>query len=168
MHKYLGKYIWFLVPAIIVVFFACTTQQPQAEMKQEDIDRVEALDEREYVFVAKQVSPQRGGMWPLTTYYDMVVSADSVNAQLPYFGRAFTAPLDPWDGGISFISTDFAYQEKRNNKGRWTIEIEPRDEQDIRRLILTVFTNGDATLRVSSLNREMITFNGHVEPRIRN
>lgn len=164
MHNRSYTYIWFSVLAITLVFYACTAQQSQAEMQQEDLDRIEALDQREYIFIAKQVSPQRGGMWPLTTYYDMVVSADSVNVQLPYFGRAFTAPLDPREGGISFISTDFAYQEKQNSKGKRTIEIEPRDYQDIRRLILTVFSNGDATLRVSSLNREMITFNGLVEP----
>jgi hypothetical protein len=93
------------------------------------------------------------------------VLGDSIVSFLPYFGRAYSAPLDPTKGGIQFTSTDFEYDQTARNKGGWIINIKPRDVQDVRQLTLTVTQSGSASLQVISTNRQGISFNGRIEPK---
>ena len=90
---------------------------------------------------------------------------DTLISQLPYFGRAYSAPMDMKGGGIEFTSTDFAYTLEAKKKGRWSISIEPKDEKDVRQMILSVSENGYASLQVLSNNRDPINFNGIVVER---
>ncbi|MBC7828583.1 MAG: DUF4251 domain-containing protein [Chitinophagaceae bacterium] len=120
------------------------------------------IDAQRYVFKAQSVHPSRGRVVQLTSEYDLSVSGDTVRSYLPYFGRAYSAPLDGRGGGIDFLSRDFEYNQKERKKGGWDISIKPRDINDVRELFLTVFDNGTASLRVSSSNREPISFNGYL------
>jgi len=123
----------------------------------------QAIETKNFIFRASSATPQRGSIRQLTTEYELVVRVDTVNSFLPYFGRAFTAPFNPSDGGIKFTSTYFVYTANEKKKGRWEIEINPKDVSDVTTLYLTVFDNGRASLRVSSINRTAISFNGFVE-----
>jgi hypothetical protein len=68
------------------------------------------------VFVAQNVYPATGRNINLTTTYVIRLAADTVIADLPYFGRAYVAPMNPSDGGIHFTSTKFSYTTKEK---RW-------------------------------------------------
>jgi hypothetical protein len=120
-----------------------------------------AVETQNYVFKAQQAIPSAGRTRQLNTDYDLRVSKDSVASWLPYFGRAYQAPLDPTKGGIQFTSTDFDYSTSPRNDG-WEITIKPKDTRDVQELFLTVFKNGSATLRVSSISRQPISFGGVV------
>ncbi|MGN6616380.1 MAG: DUF4251 domain-containing protein [Ilyomonas sp.] len=122
-----------------------------------------ALQSKNFVFVARTVTPMRGGLKQLTSYYDVKVSNDSLISYLPYFGRAYTAPLDPSKAGLHFTSTNFSYDINERRKGGWNIMIKPNDNTDVRELTLTVFKNGNASLQVLSNNREAISFNGTIK-----
>jgi hypothetical protein len=118
------------------------------------------IESKNYVFTAQSVSPTTGAFRQLTSLYDLEVSQDSVQAFLPYFGRAYSPPIDPNDGAIKFTSTDFTYQTIDRKRGGWDIIIKPKDVKFGQELMLTVFENGSASLRVTSNNRQPITFNG--------
>src|SRR5205823_2822913 len=81
-------------------------------------NRVESKD---FVFEAQSVSPMGGGMRQLTSSYDLIVSKDTIISNLPYFGRAYTAPVNPSEGGINFTSTNFEYTVKGKRKGGWDV-----------------------------------------------
>jgi hypothetical protein len=121
------------------------------------------IESKNFVFKAETVTPSRGRFRQLTSEYDLVVAGDTVTAFLPYFGRAFSAPINPTDGGIKFTSSDFQYVTEKRKKDGWEIVITPKDAQDVQTLYLTVFDNKKASLRVNSLNRESITFNGYIQ-----
>ncbi|GAA4310128.1 DUF4251 domain-containing protein [Compostibacter hankyongensis] len=123
----------------------------------------EMLDARNYVFKAQMVSPSSGRTRHLTSDYDLKVSQDKVEAYLPYFGRAYSAPMDPSKGGIKFSSSQFTYNTSDRKKGGWLIQIEPKDEKEVQQLTLTVSEAGYATLQVISTNRQPISFNGIME-----
>lgn len=123
------------------------------------------LTSQNFVFIAESVLPQRGGLRQLTSRYDLVVAKDSLVSQLPYFGRAFSAPMDPSQAGINFTETDYQYKVTKNRKKGWEVEISPRSVRDVRQMILSVFDNGTASLRVSSVNRQPISFNGFIKQR---
>ncbi len=120
------------------------------------------VESKNFVFKAQSVLPQRGGMRQLTSDYDLKLLGDSVVSFLPFFGRAFVAPMGPDENGIKFTSTDFAYTTKKKKQG-WEISILPKDTRDVRQLFLSVSGNGYARLQVISNNREGISYNGYIE-----
>jgi len=124
-----------------------------------------AVETKNYVFKAESATPQRGGHRQLTTEYELLVNPDTVVSFLPYFGRSYSAPINPSDAGIKFTSMNYEYSVKTKKKNRWDITIKPNDVSDIRDLNLTVFDNGRASLRVNSNNREPITFEGYLKVR---
>lgn len=144
-----------------VLFSVLTFTAIAQEKGEQGIQR--AIETRNFVFKASSATPQRGRITQLTSEYDLIVRPDTVISFLPYFGRAFTAPINPSEGGIKFTSSDFVYSSSQTKKGGWEIKITPKGISDVSDLYLTVFENGNATLRVNSVNRTPISFNGFVE-----
>ena len=135
------------------------------DKKNDREDRIKtAITDKRYVFKATSALPLRGRTIQLTSDYTLTVRGDTVIAFLPYFGRAYTAPLDPAKGGIDFTSTNFDYKAKQRKKGNWEINIKPKDADDVRQLYLSFSASGFGNLQVTSLNRQTISFNGHVNP----
>jgi hypothetical protein len=147
---------------LIVLFSNGLYAQKKDDLKKETIER--AVTSRNYVFKAETVMPT--GAVPnrqLSYGYDLRVSPDTIVSYLPYFGRAYTAPMDPSKGGIQFTSTKFEYKETKRKKGGWEILIKPKDTQDVSQMVLTVSETGFASLQVISNNRQPISFNGNVD-----
>lgn len=155
----------FLIMAVMAITAARCTNEAYAQgtgITEETVKRI--ITDQEYVFRAMRAMPLRGRTIQLTSAYDVTVSKDSVSSWLPYFGRAYAPPVDPSRGGIQFVSTDFEYQVTDTKDG-WDIAIRPRDAQDVQEMLLSVFDNGNATLRVTSTNRQPISFSGYVTER---
>jgi len=117
---------------------------------------------RHYTFTAQSATPLSGSLRQLTSGYDLQVSADKIVAYLPYFGRAYTAPLNPAEGGLQFTSKDFDYAVKDRKKDGWEVSIRTKDLSDSKQMQLTIFSNGTASLQVTSNNRQNISFNGYI------
>ncbi len=122
------------------------------------------VDSQNYVFVAQTVLPLSGRTRQLTSDYDMKVTKTSIVCDLPYFGRAYQAPIDPTQGGIHFTSKDFEYTTVPGKKQGWTITIKPKDYKDIQQMTLGISSSGYASLQVTSTNRQPISFNGIIRP----
>jgi hypothetical protein len=108
-----------------------------------------------------------GGMIQLSgSQYQLKINKDSVEAYLPYYGRAYTASMNPDDSGIKFKSKKFTYKTTKKKKGGWIINIAPKDNREVQNLSLSVSENGYAVLNVNSNNRQSISFNGTIaEPK---
>ena len=123
------------------------------------------IENKNYDFIVQSVTPTAGSTRQLSPDYDLRVTPDSIISYLPYFGRAYSAPLASSEGGINFTSTKFDYSSVARNKGGWDIMIKPKDAQDVQQLFLTIFSNGSAMLQVTSINRQPISFNGYISER---
>jgi hypothetical protein len=121
----------------------------------------EMIDNKRFVFAAQTMSPQKGGMRTLTPGYTMKVSPDTLVSDLPYIGRAFQAPIGGSDGGMKFTATKFTYTVKEKKKG-WTININTKEVSGNPRIILTTFDNGNATIVITSSDRDSISYSGVV------
>ncbi|CAH0162220.1 DUF4251 domain-containing protein [Pedobacter sp. ISL-68] len=132
--------------------FVANTAMP---MSNNDINKV----------LAMMPGSQGGGSINLTgSQYDVKVTKDSIVAYLPYFGRSFSAPMDPTQGGIKFTSKDFTYTESKNKKGSYTIQINTKDvKRENYRFTINISTNGYASLTASSMNKQPIIFNGYLD-----
>ncbi|MGM9477702.1 DUF4251 domain-containing protein [Pedobacter sp. GSP4] len=142
---------------------------------------VKIVADKNYVFVANSAMPmsnndiskvlnmmpggQGGASINLSgSQYDVRVTKDSVVAYLPYYGRSFSAPMDPSQGGIKFTSKDFTYTESKNKKGAYTILINTKDvKRENYRFTINISTNGYASLTASSINKQPILFNGYLD-----
>lgn len=136
--------------------------------KDEKKERIrELIQSKSFVFVAQSVTPMGGRFMNLNSFYDLRVSEDTVLSDLPYFGRAFIAPINPTESPLRFNSTDFNYDIKEHREGGWDITITPKDGKDVRQMYLSVSDKGYATLQVVSNNRQPITFNGIIDDKNR-
>lgn len=161
---------------ILIVFLlflaACSSQKNGTSQSQVG----DMIEQQAYTFAAKSVFPTEDArynprvmfpngsqLYQLSPGYYLKVTPDSVIAYLPYFGRSFTAPVNPSEGGIKFSSTDFDYKRSMR-KGNYEIEIIPHDAKDIRNLYLTISPSGFGSLRILSLNKSSISYNGEIEP----
>jgi len=120
------------------------------------------IESKNFIFIAQQAIPQSGASRTLTSQYDLTVRPDSVISELPFFGRAYTAPMNPTDGGIRFSSVKFGYESVKKKKGRYEISIRPSDAQGIISMNLSLYSSGRGTLTVTQLNRSVMTFYGFI------
>lgn len=146
----------------IAIFALAGVSQAQYANDEKSADMQRIVNAQRFVFKAQSAQPTRGRIVHLSSDYDVAISQDTVRSSLPYFGRAYSAPMDGRSGGIDFTSKNFQYNKKERKKGGWEISIKPTDVNDVREMSLTVFGNGSASLRVFSNNREPISFNGYV------
>lgn len=117
---------------------------------------------QQYSFKAQTATPMSGSMRQLTSDYDLQVTKEKIVSSLPYFGRAYTAPIGSSDGGLQFTSKDFEYSVNSKKNGGWDITIKYNDAGDTRQMQLSIYDNGNASLQVSSNNRQSISFNGYI------
>ena len=122
-----------------------------------------AIDSQSYIFHAQQALPMVGGTRQLTSEYDLRVTPDSIISYLPYFGRAYYVPYNQTDGGGINVNTNkFNYIKAPHKKGGWDISIKPTERMDVQDLTLFISPDGYATLKVTSINRQPISFFGYV------
>src|SRR4051794_24283983 len=115
-NSILNKGLLFLMLGVLIVNTS-STQNAKKNRQKEIATSIESLlNSKNYVFKAQTVLPTRGSVRQLTSEYDLRVLGDSIVAYLPYFGRAYTAPVDPTAGGIQFTSTNFDYNIEQKKK----------------------------------------------------
>jgi len=128
--------------------------------------RIEALKQiveaRRFEFIAQTTTPTNGRTRQISNY-SLKIKKDTIDSDLPYYGRAYTATIGSTEGGIRFTSTDFEYSSKDGAKGGWDIIIVPKGVRDVQQMTLSLSNSGYGTLRVNSNTRQMISFYGYVE-----
>lgn len=149
----------FILMAFSGAAFAQNASSKQSDKKAKIQDLVAS---GRYVFKARSAQSMGGHTRQLTSEYDLKITPDTIEAYLPYFGRAYSAPIDPSKGGIQFHSTKFTYQVDSLKKGGWTVLIEPHDASDVQKLFLSISAEGYASLNVTSTQRQPISFTGIV------
>lgn len=123
------------------------------------------VESQNYIFQAQTALPMRGPARQLTTDFDLRITKDKVVSALPYFGRAYVAPMDPSQGGMDFTSTHFEYTVTPGKKGGWEVLIKPKDlKNDVRQLYLSISQDGYASLHAISQNEDAISYNGVIVP----
>lgn len=129
------------------------------------LDVRKMLENKSFVFVPQSLSPTSGRSRQITSYYEVIVSKDSIICDLPYFGRALEPPIDPSDIGFTFTSTKFDYELKDAKKNSFDVKIKINDKLDARQLIFSVFDNGSTTLSINSNAKQPITYEGYIKER---
>ncbi len=136
------------------------TKQQKETGKEASLKKM--IDSKQFLFVAQSAMPMSGRTRQLTSEYGLTSKKDTIESFLPYFGRAYNAPIGSTDEGIQFKSYKFDYAVSETKKGGWEISLQPKDVNDSYRLNLSVSKSGYATLLVTSNSRQPISFQGYV------
>ncbi len=165
--KYVQPLLKFSLIAFLlsVLFFQCSSSKENVKQNEKlNTDDVKNMvNNKEFIFVADRVNPLRGRSRYLTSEYDVKINKDSLVSFLPYFGRAYQAPVNPSEGGIQFTSAEFSYQINAVKNNGWYVIIKPKDYQQIQQFSFRIFENGNASLDVTSTYKDPISFQGNVE-----
>jgi len=150
----------FLVAFGRITSYAQTDNADKKTQKQEMIRGW--VESQEYDFRPQTAMPLGGRTRELTTDFDLKVTKETVVSYLPYFGQAYTAPMDPSQGGLQFTSKEFDYSVTNRKKGGWDVQIKPKDNREVQQMSMTISVDGYASLQVISTNRQPISFNGYI------
>ncbi|HAR37705.1 MAG: hypothetical protein A2W86_06720 [Bacteroidetes bacterium GWD2_45_23] len=143
---------------------ACGTTRSAAEKEQIAADIRHAVERCDFIFEATYAYPTGYRSVYLSPYYNVKVSPDTVKVYLPYYGRAYRAPMDPREGGFNFTSTDFEYKLiPVKGKGNWQTEVTILDLDRPVTFRFDIWENGTARLDVNDMNRQAISFQGNIE-----
>ncbi len=151
------KHILFLVVFAITIFSAASAQKLSANKVKE------LVDSKHYSFIATYMNPLRGGQKYLTETYYLKIAGDSLTAALPYFGVAYSAPINPSDAGYNFTSTNFDYAVTPKKKDRYEVSIQTKDKVNTSSFILTVYSNGKAQLQATNTQKQPIAYTGYIK-----
>jgi len=153
-------YKYFTKAALLFAFAMIGSSALNAQGNDDQIQK--RIRAQQYVFVPQSISSTSATMPALTKDFDLRVTTDSIIAILPYFGQSNSPQYGRSDDdGIKFTSTNFEYAAVEKKKGKWEITIKPKDVKGVQ-LFLTVFSNGDALMQVTSPRRESMSYKGYV------
>ena len=159
------SFIKFLVLAFFMpIVVSCGSAQSAAEKEAAALKVRDGVENMDFVFKARYAYPTGYKSLYLSPYYDVKVNKDTVVAYLPYYGRAYSAPMDPREGGIKFTSTDFDYKLEPGKKaGNWKLDIRINDTPRDVNMFFDIWEGGTSRLTVSDSNRQTISFSGDIE-----
>jgi len=120
------------------------------------------LESKTFIFKVQTVIPAAGASRQVNNEYDVRITPEKIVSYLPYFGRAFTAPIDPSNAGYNFTSKEYDYKLKERRKGGWELAVKIKDVTDVRTFNFIIFENGNATLQVTSNSKQTISYSGTI------
>ena len=123
----------------------------------------ELIESGNFRFLARTANPMSGRSINLTSNYDLKIYNDTIEAWLPFFGRAYSVDYVS-DGGIKFKEQAETTDKKFNSRKKiheYTITV--KTNKDKYNINLSVGLNGYGNLYVSSQNRQPISFYGTIE-----
>lgn len=154
-----------VILALLSIGLASCGSTITTAQKQENASIIrQKVNDANFTFTAKHAYPTSFKSIYLSPFYSVKVSSDTISSHLPYYGRAYSAPMDPTEGGIKFTSTAFDYDVKQGKKsGNWIVKIKVNNKGNHISLLFDVWENGTARLTVSDSKRQPISFEGDIE-----
>ncbi|MBU7577408.1 MAG: DUF4251 domain-containing protein [Flavihumibacter sp.] len=151
-----------LLKTLVLVGFvaACSPKLQPSPLTSQEV--LQLVDDQTYQFNMEYVQPMGGRQRLITGSYTFRVNKDQLEADLPYIGRAFRAPIGSGEGGMKFTSKEFTYSSTIGKGNRREISIQPKDQLDMAGINLLIFEYGNADLRINSVNRQPISYAGNI------
>ena len=165
----------FKIMTVLLAFIllsSCTTQNVEKSAVVEAL-----LQKSEFTFMAEHANPSNldvvnvmnsipGGsssrILNLDSGYTIEIRSDELEVTLPYFGRMYTANLDPSKNSYRFTTKDFTVDRKEGKKGSTVFTIVANDQQNIRSINMEVFKNGKTYVWIDSNDRQPISYDGYI------
>ncbi len=103
----------------------------------------------------------RYGSRSVTSDFYLELRGDTLRSYLPYLGDAHMPTMSP-SIGLNFEEPVLTYKESKPKKFT-QIDIDVRTREDSYHYVIEMYDNGQAYIRVRSMNRDPISFDGTLE-----
>ena len=146
--------------ALLTLISMSGIAQSDADQKKQTLKTL--IDSKIYAFKVQSATTKKGQTVQLSPGYGLKIVKDSLQVDLPYYGRAYTTSYPPNNnGGIQFNSHNFSYQADTTKKGGWDITIKPKGEK-VSAIYLSISSSGYGSARISSTDRDPISYYGTI------
>jgi ABC-type oligopeptide transport system substrate-binding subunit len=160
-----GRIVALLMTLALLGASVYAAENPQKQdKKQKQKEQTEKLvNSKHFQFVARQAMPLGGKTLDLTTNPNFVrFYPDSIQADMPFFGRAYNVPYGG-TGGIKFDGKPKKFDITPQKKGKgYLIQATVNDTNDSYSMTLSISNSGYGTLTINSNNRNSISYYGQI------
>ena len=157
---------------LLILMNSCTSTAnlPSAKV-------TELLRNGEFTFMAEQAQPSNydvvnvmnslprssaSRMLDLDYGYTIVLKKSELRVELPYFGRMYSPSYDTANNSYRFTSKDFTVSQQTGKKQSSVYTIITKDQPNIRRIIMEVFSSGKTYVSIDSNDRAPISYDGYL------
>lgn len=109
------------------------------------------------------MNTMRYGSRTVTPDFFLELRGDTLHSYLPYLGQAYQSPTLSPAIGLNFEEPVRQYQESRPKSKYTQLDIDVRTREDSYHYVIDIYDSGQATIRVRSLHRDPVSFDGTME-----
>jgi hypothetical protein len=158
------KFHRLLLPSMILFFIGSAAQNGTDQKKQDKHALLKnMIDSKHFQFHALSATSMKGKTVQLSSEYSLKLNKDSLYADLPYYGRSYTADYPGTGVSVQFKSNQFTYSSDSTKKGGWEITIIPKNEPKANKIYISITSSGYANLNISSNTRQSISYYGYIK-----
>lgn len=154
------KYL-FIAILLGLTVASCKTSANLADYSNENIDSI--IKVQDYKFVPTMALPTQMRNVNLSYSFYLKITPTVIESYLPYFGRAYSAPMSHQEGGIQFESKEFDYKIEEKKNKQYEITITTKDTPRRTKFYITTSDKGYTSVRTTEEGRQTISFNGQLE-----
>jgi hypothetical protein len=154
-----------LLLSFLILMCTYSNAQTAADQKKQDknVQLKNMIDSKHFQFQALSATSMKGKTIQLSSEYYLKLNKDSLNVDLPYYGRSYTADYPGTDVSVRFKSNQFSYSSDSTKKGGWEITIIPKNEPRANKIYISVTSSGYCTVNIGSNTRQSISYYGYIK-----
>ena len=122
-----------------------------------------AVADRQWHIDIQSMNTMRYGSRTVTTDFFLELRGDTLRSYLPYLGQAQVSPSLSPSIGLNFEERIILYKESRPKSKYTQIDIDVKTHEDSYHYVVELYDSGSASIRVRSLNRDPISFDGSLD-----
>ena len=123
-----------------------------------------AIAARQWHIEISSMTTMRYGSRTVTSDFYLELRGDTLRSYLPYLGQAQVSPTLSPSIGLNFEEPVLSYNDSKPKSNKYTqIDIDVRTREDSYNYVIEIYDNGQAYIRVRSMNRDPISFDGTLE-----
>ena len=129
--------------------------------EREEVKTSDAIAAKKWRIDIRSMNTMRYGSRMVTPDFYLELRGDTLCSYLPYLGQARVSPMFSPAIGLNFEKPVLSYKESQPKSKKYTqIDIDVRTQEDNYHYVIQLYDSGEAYIRVRSLNRDPISFDG--------
>ena len=140
-----------------------TIRRNLTKKEREQVAVLGAIAAKQWHIDISSMNTLRYGARTVTSDFFLELRGDTLRSYLPYLGDAHTPMLSP-SVGLNFEEPVQSYKESMPESNKYTqIDIGVSTREDSYRYAIEIYANGRAYIRVRSMNRDPISYDGTMD-----
>ena len=129
--------------------------------EKEEVKPSDAIAAKQWRIDIRSMNTMRYGSRMVTPDFYLELRGDTLHSYLPYLGQARVSPTLSPSIGLNFEAPVLNYKVSKPKSNKYTqLDMDVRTKEDTYHYVVELYDSGEAYIRVRSLNRDPIGFDG--------